>query len=63
MMQKSLFNVWRSTSELHDSVAAKRIELNQLKLKLKLYSVLNQQVIHSPITLFNKPNIISIFIL
>ncbi|KAK1417152.1 hypothetical protein QVD17_26274 [Tagetes erecta] len=42
--QKSLYNVCRSTSELHDSVAAKRIELNQLRLKLKLNSGLNQQM-------------------
>ncbi|KAL4589925.1 hypothetical protein LXL04_002837 [Taraxacum kok-saghyz] len=42
--KKSLFNVWRSTSKLRDSVAAKRIELTQLRLKLKLNSVLNQQM-------------------
>ncbi|KAJ0701626.1 putative QWRF family protein [Helianthus annuus] len=42
--QKSLYNVCRSTSELHDSVAAKRIELDQLRLKLKLYAGLNQQM-------------------
>ncbi|KVH93667.1 Protein of unknown function DUF566 [Cynara cardunculus var. scolymus] len=44
--KKSLFNVWRSTSELRDSVAAKRTDLNQLRLKLKLHSVLNQQMAH-----------------
>ncbi|XP_076909871.1 AUGMIN subunit 8-like [Bidens hawaiensis] len=41
--QTSLYNVCRSTSELHASVAAKKIELNQLRLKLKLSSCLNQQ--------------------
>lgn len=44
--KKSLFNVWRSTSKLRDSVAAKRTDLNQLRLKLKLHSVLNQQMAH-----------------
>ncbi|KAK9078846.1 hypothetical protein SSX86_002904 [Deinandra increscens subsp. villosa] len=42
--KKSLYNVCRSTSELHDSIAAKKTELNQLRLKLKLYSGLNQQM-------------------
>ncbi|KAL8235026.1 hypothetical protein R6Q59_021126 [Mikania micrantha] len=42
--QKSLYNVCRSTSELHNSVAAKRIEVNQLRLKLKIYSGLKQQM-------------------
>ncbi|KAI3775353.1 hypothetical protein L1987_49926 [Smallanthus sonchifolius] len=42
--KKSLYNVCRRTSELHDSVAARRIELNQLRLKLNLHSGLNQQV-------------------
>ncbi|KAI3790398.1 hypothetical protein L2E82_03402 [Cichorium intybus] len=42
--KKSLFNVWRSTSKLRNSVAEKRMELDQLRLKLKLHSVLNQQM-------------------
>ncbi|KAJ9557923.1 hypothetical protein OSB04_012537 [Centaurea solstitialis] len=42
--KKYLFNVWRSTSELRDSVAAKRTDLNQLRLKLKLHAVVNQQM-------------------
>ncbi|KAI3803095.1 hypothetical protein L1987_31244 [Smallanthus sonchifolius] len=42
--KKSLYSVCRSTSELHDSVAARRIELNQLRLKLNLHTGLNQQM-------------------
>lgn len=42
--EKGLYNVWRTTSELWDSVTEKRIDLQQLRLKLKLYSVLNEQV-------------------
>ncbi|KAJ9557919.1 hypothetical protein OSB04_012533 [Centaurea solstitialis] len=42
--EKYLSNVWRSTSELRDSVAAKRVDLNQLRLKLKLHAVVNQQM-------------------
>nr|GEX00005.1 hypothetical protein [Tanacetum cinerariifolium] len=42
--EKSLYNVWRSTSEVRDSVAAKRTELDQLRLRLKLYSVLHEQM-------------------
>nr|XP_043625312.1 AUGMIN subunit 8-like [Erigeron canadensis]XP_043625313.1 AUGMIN subunit 8-like [Erigeron canadensis] len=42
--KKSLFNVWRSSSEIRDSVSAKRIELDQLRLKLKFNSALNKQM-------------------
>ncbi|XP_071717692.1 AUGMIN subunit 8-like [Rutidosis leptorrhynchoides] len=42
--ENSLSSVWRRTYELRVSVAAKRIEVDQLKLKLNLYSVLNQQM-------------------
>lgn len=43
-LQKILYNVWRSTSDLWDLVIQKRIELQQLRLKLKLHLVLNEQV-------------------
>ena len=43
-MQRRLYNVWRTTSELWDSVTEKRIDLQELRLKLKLYSVLKEQV-------------------
>nr|GMC58319.1 AUGMIN subunit 8 [Ipomoea batatas] len=42
--KKMLHNVWRSTSELWGSVIKKRVEFQQLRLKLKLYSVLNEQL-------------------
>jgi hypothetical protein len=48
MIRKFLYNVWRSSSEIRESVAAKRTELDQLRLRLKLYSVLNEQVINFP---------------
>lgn len=40
----TLYSVWRSTSDLRDSVIKKRIKLQQLTLKLKLYAVLNEQL-------------------
>ncbi|KAK3003124.1 hypothetical protein RJ639_019162 [Escallonia herrerae] len=40
---RTLYNVWRTSSELWDIVTEKRIDLQQLSLKLKLYSVLNEQ--------------------
>ncbi|PSS08354.1 AUGMIN subunit like [Actinidia chinensis var. chinensis] len=43
MAARTLYNVWRTTSELWDSVTEKRIDLHDLRLKLKLYSVLNEQ--------------------
>ncbi|CAK9168884.1 unnamed protein product [Ilex paraguariensis] len=42
--EKTLCNVWRTTSEQWNSVTKKRIDLQQLRLKLKLYSVLNEQM-------------------
>ncbi|WOH01142.1 hypothetical protein DCAR_0520523 [Daucus carota subsp. sativus] len=42
--EKTLINVSRTTSELRVSVIEKRIFLHQLKLKLKLASVLNEQI-------------------
>lgn len=44
MMQKTLYNVWRTTSELWDSVSKKRMVIQELRLTLKLYLVLNEQV-------------------
>ncbi|XAR51126.1 hypothetical protein NMG60_11005670 [Bertholletia excelsa] len=43
-IEKTLFSVWIITSELWDSVTEKRIDLQLLRFKLKLYSVLNQQM-------------------
>lgn len=40
----TLYNVWRTTSELWESVTEKRFNLQQLRLRLKLYSVLNEQM-------------------
>jgi hypothetical protein len=51
MVQRTLFNVWNATLELWDSVIRKRINLQQLKLELKLNSVLNDQVM--PLVLFD----------
>ncbi|KAJ9162943.1 hypothetical protein P3X46_022674 [Hevea brasiliensis] len=44
--EKTLCNVWTSTLELWDSVIRKRINLQQLKLELKLIAVLNDQMAH-----------------
>lgn len=44
MMQKTLYNVWRITSELWDSVSKKRMVIQEMRLTLKLYLVLNEQV-------------------
>ncbi|KAL3533042.1 hypothetical protein ACH5RR_006563 [Cinchona calisaya] len=40
----TLYSVWRTTSELRDSVIENRMKLQRLRLKLKLYSVLNEQL-------------------
>lgn len=50
MAQRTLFNVWSATLGLWDSVIRKRISLQQMKLELKLNSVLNDQVSHTSIT-------------
>ncbi|KAK2979656.1 hypothetical protein RJ640_007318, partial [Escallonia rubra] len=42
--ERALYNVWRTSSELWDIVTEKRIDLQHLSLKLKLYSVLNEQM-------------------
>lgn len=42
--QKTLYNVWITTLSLWESVIRKRISLQQLKLRLKLNSVLNDQM-------------------
>ncbi|KAL2249593.1 AUGMIN subunit 8 [Sesamum indicum] len=42
--EKMLYNVWRTIADLWDSVEEKRSELQQLRLKLKLYSVLDNQL-------------------
>ena len=44
MVQKTLYNVWITTLSLWESVIRKRINLQQLKLELKLNSVMNDQV-------------------
>lgn len=44
MVQKTLYNVWIATLSLWESVTRKKINLQQLKLELKLNSVLNDQV-------------------
>ncbi|KAG9156738.1 hypothetical protein Leryth_020915, partial [Lithospermum erythrorhizon] len=46
--EKILYNVWITISDMRDSLTAKRIELQQLSLKLKLYSVLSEQVEYFP---------------
>ncbi|XP_009358415.2 AUGMIN subunit 8 [Pyrus x bretschneideri] len=42
--ERTLLNVWNTTLSLWDSVIKKRIDLQQLKLELKLKSVLNDQM-------------------
>ncbi|KAL5547562.1 hypothetical protein UlMin_002793 [Ulmus minor] len=42
--EATLYNVWNATLSLWDSVIRKRINLQQLKLELKLNSVLNDQM-------------------
>uniref|UniRef100_A0A2P2JH15 AUGMIN subunit 8 n=1 Tax=Rhizophora mucronata TaxID=61149 RepID=A0A2P2JH15_RHIMU len=42
--EKTLYNVWRTTLALWDSVIRKRINVQQLKLELKLNAVLNGQM-------------------
>ncbi|KAL1531068.1 AUGMIN subunit 8-like [Salvia divinorum] len=44
--EKMLYNIWRIILDLSDSVRKKRSNLQQLKLKLKLYSVLVNQEIY-----------------
>ncbi|KAI3782089.1 hypothetical protein L2E82_12121 [Cichorium intybus] len=42
--ERSLLNVQRKTSRLQDSVTAKRVNINQMKLQLKLYLILMTQI-------------------
>lgn len=42
--QRNLYNAWVSTSKLRHSVRSKGIELQTLRLNLKLYSILKEQV-------------------
>jgi hypothetical protein len=42
--EETLFNVWHAISELQDHVTRQRIGLQQLKLEIKLNSLLNDQV-------------------
>ncbi|KAF5199388.1 Augmin subunit [Thalictrum thalictroides] len=42
--EKTLYNVWNTTSELWGSVTKKRINLQQLRQETKLTSTLNEQV-------------------
>ncbi|OVA10364.1 Protein of unknown function DUF566 [Macleaya cordata] len=44
--ERTLYNVWFTTSELWDSVTMKRINLRELRQELKLNSVLNEQMIY-----------------
>ncbi|TKY73139.1 QWRF motif-containing protein 8 [Spatholobus suberectus] len=44
IVEKTLYNVWITTLSLWESVIRKRINLQQLKLELKLNSVLNDQM-------------------
>ncbi|CAH8355694.1 unnamed protein product [Eruca vesicaria subsp. sativa] len=43
--EETLFNVWHAISELHDDVTSQRISLQQLKLEIKLNSLLNEQMV------------------
>ncbi|KAK7411551.1 hypothetical protein VNO78_02985 [Psophocarpus tetragonolobus] len=44
IVEKTLYNVWITTLSLWESVIRKRIDLQQLKLEIKLNSVLNDQM-------------------
>ncbi|XP_022732665.1 AUGMIN subunit 8-like isoform X2 [Durio zibethinus] len=43
-VEETLYNVWNATSSLWDAMIKKKINLQQLKLELKLNSVLNDQM-------------------
>uniref|UniRef100_A0A1J3GPX2 QWRF motif-containing protein 4 n=2 Tax=Noccaea caerulescens TaxID=107243 RepID=A0A1J3GPX2_NOCCA len=43
--EETLYNVWHATSELRDLVTYQRISLQQLKLEIKLESILNDQMV------------------
>ncbi|KAG6400344.1 hypothetical protein SASPL_137170 [Salvia splendens] len=44
--ERDLYNAWVNTSKLRHSVSSKRIELQSLRLNLKLYSMLKEQEPH-----------------
>ncbi|XP_020205101.1 AUGMIN subunit 8 [Cajanus cajan] len=46
IVEKTLYNVWITTLSLWESVIRKRINLQQLKLELKLNSILNDQMMY-----------------
>lgn len=50
--QEMAYNVWKTTSNLWGTLIEMRIELQQLRQELKLYSVLNKQVLHLHKTFF-----------
>ncbi|XP_010429359.1 PREDICTED: QWRF motif-containing protein 4-like [Camelina sativa] len=43
--EETLYNVWHATSDLRDHVTNQRIYLQQLKLEMKLESILNDQMV------------------
>ncbi|KAK9031712.1 hypothetical protein V6N11_056002 [Hibiscus sabdariffa] len=51
-VEETLYDVWNTTLGLWDAVIKKKINLQQLKLELKLNSVLNDQVTVASISLF-----------
>ncbi|KAH9606185.1 hypothetical protein KSS87_009515 [Heliosperma pusillum] len=44
--ERSLYNAWKATSDLSRTVSSKRQELQWLRLKLKLVSILKLQILH-----------------
>ncbi|GAV77711.1 DUF566 domain-containing protein [Cephalotus follicularis] len=44
--EKTLYDVWNTTLSLWDSIIRKRVNLQKLKLELKLNSVLNDQMLY-----------------
>ncbi|KAK9748361.1 hypothetical protein RND81_02G052300 [Saponaria officinalis] len=44
--QRSLYNAWKATSDLCGAVSSKRQELQWLRLKMKLVSILKGQILH-----------------
>lgn len=65
-MQEYLHDVWNTTLSLWDSVIRKRINLQKLKLELKLNSVLNDQVmplLHSFLLVVLRAELVNWFLL
>jgi hypothetical protein len=44
VIQNTLYNVWRNTLNLWDSVNMRRIMVHQLQKELRLYGILKEQV-------------------